>query len=85
MRGARVIRSIACAPLRRGFASAATPSTAAAAAVVKPLPASAYHVVVLAAGVSRRMGDFAHNRPKSLLQLNGSTLIERQLSLFEKR
>ena len=44
-----------------------------------------YKVVLLSAGVARRMGHFTNNRPKSLLKLNGISLIKRIILILKKR
>lgn len=44
-----------------------------------------YSVVLLSAGVARRMGRFTNNSPKSLLKLNGVSLIKRIILILKKR
>lgn len=41
------------------------------------------HAVILAAGVGERLGDRAGDRPKSLLQFNGLSLLSRHLRILE--
>ena len=39
-------------------------------------------VVILAAGMGKRLGKFTRNNTKCMIQVNGTTLIERALTQF---
>ena len=41
-------------------------------------------VIIIGAGTGKRIGEFAKKIPKSLLKINGKTILERQVSLFKK-
>ena len=41
-------------------------------------------VIIIGAGSGSRIGDFAKNIPKSLIEINDKTILERQVSLFRK-
>jgi len=41
-------------------------------------------VIIIGAGSGKRIGEFAKKIPKSLLKINGKTILERQVSLFKK-
>jgi len=41
--------------------------------------------LILAAGSSTRLGDLTKNVPKGLLEINGKTIIQRQIDLFKKK
>ena len=41
-------------------------------------------VIIIGAGTGKRIGEFAKKIPKSLLKINGKTILERQISLFKK-
>jgi len=41
-------------------------------------------VIIIGAGSGKRIGKFAEKIPKSLLDINGRTIFENQISLFKK-
>ncbi|MCV0430392.1 NTP transferase domain-containing protein [Nitrosopumilus sp.] len=41
-------------------------------------------VIIIAAGYASRLGDITKTTPKGLLDINGKTILERQISLFKK-
>ena len=41
-------------------------------------------VIILAAGLGSRLGDLTKNSPKALIDVNGKSIIERQIELFHK-
>ena len=41
-------------------------------------------VIIIGAGSGKRVGQFAEKLPKALLDVNGKTILERQLNLFRK-
>lgn len=44
-----------------------------------------YHVLILAAGSSRRLAHLTQNKPKSFLDINGKRIIEHSLDLLNER
>ena len=40
--------------------------------------------IIVAAGIGSRLGEFAKNTPKSLIDINGQSILERQISVFKK-
>lgn len=44
-----------------------------------------YSVVLLSAGVARRMGKFTKNKPKSLLKIKGNSLLKRIILILKKK
>ena len=40
-------------------------------------------VVILSAGSATRLGELTKNLPKGLLDINGKTLVERQIEVFD--
>ena len=41
-------------------------------------------VIILAAGQGKRLGSYTTDRPKAMVDINGKSIIERQLELFKK-
>ena len=44
-----------------------------------------YSVLLLSAGVARRMGNVTKNKPKSLLKVNGNSLLKRIIIILKKK
>ena len=40
--------------------------------------------IILAAGSSSRLGDITSDLPKGLLEINGKSIIQRQIEIYEK-
>ena len=40
--------------------------------------------IIVAAGTGYRLGELAKDTPKSLLDVNGQSILERQISVFKK-
>ena len=43
-----------------------------------------YKVFLPCAGIGSRLGELAKDTPKSLLDVNGQSILERQISVFKK-
>ena len=41
-------------------------------------------MILLAAGYGKRLGNLTKEYPKGLLEINGKTILDRQISLFQK-
>ena len=42
-------------------------------------------VIILAAGRGKRLGHYTKEIPKPLIDINGKSIIERQIELFKKK
>ena len=40
--------------------------------------------IIVAAGVGSRLGELTENTPKSLIEINGKSILERQIFAFKK-
>ena len=40
--------------------------------------------IIVAAGIGSRLGELTKEFPKSLIDINGKSILERQISLFKK-
>jgi len=40
--------------------------------------------IIVAAGIGSRLGELTKNTPKSLIEINGKSILERQIFAFKK-
>src|SRR5262249_4751601 len=49
---------------------------------VSPVPAATRRAIIVAAGMGRRLAPYTDDRPKCLVEVNGRTILERQIDAY---